>query len=148
MQLNAKVNLTQCRRAKLIIQKELHKGYVEEFGLLRFYANELLRRNQGSTAVLDTLRVTEVDKPKFKRIYICLKGCKVGFLKGCRPLIGIDGAFLKGMCKGELLTAVGRDGNNQMYPIAWAIVGVENTNNWLLFFQLLRDDLGLNDGAG
>ena len=52
------------------------------------------------------------------------------------------------MCKGELLTAVDRDGNNQMFPIAWAALGVENTDNWLWFFQLLRDDLGLNDGAG
>ncbi|GKC52261.1 hypothetical protein Tco_1075006 [Tanacetum coccineum] len=30
---------------------------------------------------------------------------------------------------GELLTAMGRDANNQMYPIAWAVVRVENAEN-------------------
>ncbi|GJY16435.1 hypothetical protein Tco_0386857 [Tanacetum coccineum] len=29
---------------------------------------------------------------------------------------------------GELLTAMGRDANNQMYPIAWAVVRVENAD--------------------
>ncbi|GKD25624.1 putative integrase, partial [Tanacetum coccineum] len=45
-------------------------------------------------------------------------------------VIGLDGCFLKGTCRGELLTAMGRDGNNQMFPIAWAVVNVENTDNW------------------
>nr|GEX83828.1 formin-like protein 15 [Tanacetum cinerariifolium] len=37
----------------------------------------------------------------------------------------LDGCFLKHTCRGELLTAMGRVSNNQMYPIAWAIVKVE-----------------------
>jgi len=28
----------------------------------------------------------------------------------------------KGLTNGELLCALGRDANNQMYPIAWAVV--------------------------
>nr|GEW19702.1 hypothetical protein [Tanacetum cinerariifolium] len=31
--------------------------------------------------------------------------------------------------RGELLTAIGMDANNQMYPIAWAVVKVENAEN-------------------
>jgi len=30
--------------------------------------------------------------------------------------------FFKGLINGELLCALGRDANNQMCPIAWAIV--------------------------
>ncbi|WVZ25424.1 hypothetical protein V8G54_003968 [Vigna mungo] len=41
-----------------------------------------------------------------------------------RPIIGLDGCFLKGKYGGELLTTVGRDGNEQMLPIAYAIVEV------------------------
>nr|GLL33706.1 cell division cycle protein 27 homolog B isoform X2 [Ipomoea trifida] len=48
---------------------------------------------------------------------------KRGFLDGCGPIIGLDGCFLKGVMKGELLAAVGRDLNNQMYPIAWTVSG-------------------------
>ncbi|GJT76352.1 transposase, MuDR, plant [Tanacetum coccineum] len=61
-------------------------------------------------------------KNYFKTFYVCFKGVKQGWLQGCRRVIGLDGCFLKTICKGELLSAVGRDGNNQIYPIAWAVV--------------------------
>ncbi|GKB37965.1 calcium/proton exchanger [Tanacetum coccineum] len=41
-----------------------------------------------------------------------------------------------------------RDANNQMFPIAWDVVGVENNQNWCWFLSLLRDDLNLGDGGG
>jgi hypothetical protein len=50
---------------------------------------------------------------------------KQGFLEGCRPVIGLDECFLKGPYKGMLLAAVGRDANNNMYPIAIVVVEVE-----------------------
>lgn len=40
----------------------------------------------------------------------------------------MNDCFLKGDTKGQLLSIVGIDGDNQMYPIAWAIVK-ENTIN-------------------
>ncbi|XP_014490789.1 uncharacterized protein LOC106753486 [Vigna radiata var. radiata] len=59
-----------------------------------------------------------------------------------RPIIGLDGAFLKGKYGGELLTVVGRDGNEQMLPIAYCVVEVENKDSWRWFLELLVDDLG------
>ena len=35
-----------------------------------------------------------------------------------------------------------------MFPIAWAIVDVECTDNWEWFIKLLKDDLDLESGAG
>ncbi|CAI9278733.1 unnamed protein product [Lactuca saligna] len=69
-------------------------------------------------------------------------------MRGCKRVIGLDGCFLKGQCKGELLTAIGRDGNNQVYPIAWVVVDVENKDNWEWFINLLMKDLGLELGEG
>lgn len=43
---------------------------------------------------------------------------------------------------------MGRDANNQMYPIAWAVVRVENAENWKWFLSLVHDDLSLNYGNG
>ena len=40
------------------------------------------------------------------------------------------GAFFKGATSGELLCAIARDANNQMYPLAWAMVDKENNDNW------------------
>nr|GEZ59808.1 hypothetical protein [Tanacetum cinerariifolium] len=79
----------------------------------------------------------------FKRIYVCFKGVKDSWLAGCRKVIGLDGCFLKQTCIGELLVAMGRDTNNQMYLIAWVVVKVENNENWCWFLALLHDDLNL-----
>ncbi|XP_021757877.1 uncharacterized protein LOC110722895 [Chenopodium quinoa] len=48
---------------------------------------------------------------------------------------------------GQLLVAVGRDGNNQMFPIAWAVVKVESIDSWTWFLTLLGEDLGTVQGA-
>ncbi|WVZ17710.1 hypothetical protein V8G54_010692 [Vigna mungo] len=43
---------------------------------------------------------------------------------------------------GELLTVVGRDANDQMCPLAYAVVEVENKESWTFFLELLIEDLG------
>ncbi|KAK8659412.1 hypothetical protein V6N13_029613 [Hibiscus sabdariffa] len=52
-----------------------------------------------------------------------------------------DGDF-----KGELLSFVGIDANNQIFPIAWAVVEVENRETWAWFLKNLRIDLHLING--
>ena len=137
------VSLGQCRRAKQRALFEHEGGLIEHYNKLYQYKQAILESNPGSTCVVD------VDgSSHFKRMYVCFKGVKDGWLAGCRKVIGLDGCFLKHTCKGELLTAMGRDANNQMYPIAWAVVRVENSINWSWFISLLKDDLCLNDGTG
>ncbi|GKC33188.1 hypothetical protein Tco_1040482 [Tanacetum coccineum] len=87
-------------------------------------------------------------KDHYGIFYVCFKALKEGWIEGCRRVIGLDGFFLKTICKGELLSAVGRDGNNQIYLIVWAIVNVENKENWSWFMQCLINDLGIVDGEG
>ncbi|KAK4390424.1 hypothetical protein Sango_2105700 [Sesamum angolense] len=54
----------------------------------------------------------------------------VSLEEGCRPIIGLDGCFLKIVYRGQLLVVVGRDGNDNMFPIAMAVVQVENRDTW------------------
>ncbi|XP_023753030.1 uncharacterized protein LOC111901412 [Lactuca sativa] len=111
------------------------------------YAHELLRSNPGSTCQIGV--TTNPDgKNYFHWFYICFKALSDRWKKGCRKAIGLDGCFLKGQVKGELLIAIGRDANNQVYPIAWAVVDVENKSNWTWFLELLSGDLDLIDGRG
>nr|GEW53578.1 reverse transcriptase domain-containing protein [Tanacetum cinerariifolium] len=89
-QLEIEVTKNQCKRAKAIVVKRLER--VEPIG------NGL--------------------SPYFKRMYVCLAAIRKGLLNGCRKYLGLDGCFLKGVVKGMLLTAVGKDPNNQMYLLA------------------------------
>jgi len=136
---------TQVKRAKAWALTEFEKSLEEHYALLRPYGDALLRTNPGSTVQLGTT-VNPDGKVYFDRFYVCLRGLKEGWKRGCRKIVAIDGCFLKTACNGELLTAVGRDGNNQIYPIAWAIVGVENKDNWIWFLSLLAEDLDCPEG--
>ncbi|KAL5570950.1 hypothetical protein UlMin_020547 [Ulmus minor] len=105
------------------------------------YCAELKRANPGLTVQMKCTTVPDEDKPHFQRLYICLEGLKTGWRAGCRPIIGLDGCFIKGHHKGQLLAAVGVDINNQMYPIAYAIVESETRDSWRWFLELLNVDL-------
>lgn len=76
---------------------------------------ELLRSNPGSTVIIH--KEDDVDPPIFRRMYICFDACKKGFKAGCRKVVGLDGCFFKGATNGELLCALGKDANNQMYQL-------------------------------
>ncbi|CAK8576283.1 unnamed protein product [Lathyrus sativus] len=39
------------------------------------------------------------------------------------------------------MSAIGRDGNNQIFPIAYAMVEAETKDSWEWFLQLLLEDL-------
>ena len=69
----------------------------------------------------------------------------MGFLKGCRTLICIDGCHIKTRYKGVLLTAVGIDPNDCIFPIAMGLVEVECTSSWEWFLTTLRDDLNITN---
>nr|GEU30427.1 phospholipase-like protein [Tanacetum cinerariifolium] len=65
-----------------------------------------------------------------------------------RKIIALDGCFPKSPNQGEILTAIGRDGNNHIYIVVWAVVNVENKDNWTWFLELLKEDLGCGGGNG
>ncbi|XP_062145318.1 uncharacterized protein LOC133852563 [Alnus glutinosa] len=59
-----------------------------------------------------------------------MAACKDGFKQACRPVIGVDGCFLKGRYGGQLLATVGRDPNDNIYPIAMPVVEAETKDSW------------------
>ncbi|KAK8656454.1 hypothetical protein V6N13_098404 [Hibiscus sabdariffa] len=70
---------------------------------------------------------------------------KDGFKAGCRPIIGLDGCHLKGYYQGHLLTAVGIDADDSIYPISFAVVESENQSYWCWFLELLATDLEIEN---
>lgn len=103
------------------------------------YRLELLRTHPGSTVKF------RCDEGVFEAMYVYLSPLRSGFLAGCRQVISVDGCFLKGLYGGQLLTAVGIDANDCIYPIAWAIVNKEDYSNWVWFLELLGEDLQISN---
>ncbi|XP_056158414.1 uncharacterized protein LOC130134769 [Syzygium oleosum] len=141
--------MNQCKRAKQRVMQILMGRYKEEYAQVWDYARECVVQNPSSRVYAEVVERPLPDcEPRFNRFYVCFDACKRGFLAGCRRVVGLDGCFLKGLCKGELLAAVGRDANNQMFPIAWAVVKIENKDTWSWFLKNLMVDLDINDGGG
>lgn len=148
-QVGINISRNQCKRSKQNVMKILSGQYNGEYGQLWDYAWECRLQNPRSRVYLEVVERPLPDiGTKFDKFYVCFDACKRGFLSGCRGIIGLDGCFLKGLCKGELLAAIGRDANNQMFPLAWAVVKVENKDNWSWFLKKLMTDLEITNGAG
>jgi len=142
----ANVSISKLKRAKALVMKKALDSMKGQYNRLYDYQAELLRSNPGSTVIV--VKDPEFEEPIFQRMYICLDALKKGFIAGCRKVVGLDGCFFKGAITGELLCAIGRDANNQMYPIAWAVVERENNDSWDWFCDLLFKDIQVGDGSG
>ncbi|XP_021721011.1 uncharacterized protein LOC110688550 [Chenopodium quinoa] len=132
-------------RAKL----KIYGSAAEQYARVWDYGKALMQYSPGSECNVVVDGLEQIEPPLFLRMFICLALVRKGFLSGCRPLIGVDGCHLKGPYPGQILVAVGKDGNNQIYPIAWATTEIENTETWVWFpeslMKALKDE---NRGLG
>lgn len=141
------VTRNQCQEARNKALKWIQKEYENQFAHIRGYCSEIIDSNKDSTVALETILGPD-GEDLFDRFYVCFDIIKRSWKNTCRPLIGVDGTFLKSTLKGQLLAAIGRDACNKMYPIAWAVVQEENEKNWLWFIKMVKSDLDLKDGDG
>jgi hypothetical protein len=142
----ADVSIAKCKRAKALVLKAALDSMEGEYPKVYDYKLELDRSNPGSSVVV-CLNPEIKDQHVYEKFYVCFDACKKGFLAGCRRVIGLDGCWFKGATNGQLLCAIGRDANNQMYLVAWAAVGREDYDSWYWFIRLLQKDLNIPLGG-
>ncbi|XP_052119032.1 uncharacterized protein LOC127748491 [Arachis duranensis] len=150
---NVDLTMTKAARVKQQALDEINGTYGEQYKRIHDYAAELLRCNSGSTVQIQVERPPEFQletptpgtdmRPRFQRIYICLDACKRSFMV-CRPMISLDGCFIKTPYGGQLLTAIGWDPNDQILPITYAVVEAKIKDSWRWFLLNLCDDLGVD----
>ena len=140
------ITINQVFRAKAMATQKIQGDYEAQYKMLRDYAEELLRADPETTVKIDVEPCHNPSIPtrQFRRVYICLGALKRGFKAGMRELLGLDGCFLKGQCSGQILTAVGADGNSGIYPVVYALVEAETYATWNWFLELLGADLDVN----
>ena len=136
------LSLSQVYRSRKAARELITGNEEAQYGLLRDYAEMILRTDVGSRVILQTEMDNENAEPKFKRMYIRYNAQKVGFLGGCRPFIGLDGCHLKGRFGGQLLSATAKDGNDNIFLVAMAVVEQENKDSWTWFLEQFANDIG------
>ncbi|KAL0300141.1 UNVERIFIED_CONTAM: hypothetical protein Scaly_3058000 [Sesamum calycinum] len=112
-ELRCHVSRNQAYRAKKKALEAIEGKAEDQFDSLWDYASELRNSNPGSTVMMV---MTDGDD-------------------------GVDGCHLKGPYGGVLLIAVSIDPNNNLYPLAYAVVSGETREAWQWFLELLKDDL-------
>ncbi|KAL4564918.1 hypothetical protein LXL04_028994 [Taraxacum kok-saghyz] len=117
--------------AKKFALSEIEGNLREHYSKLWDYGSKILRANPGSHVQI----CVEPEGPGMGG----WKGAEGSFFYGC---------FLKGICRGELIAAVGRDANNSIYPLAWVVINVKSKDTWKWFLDNLMDDIGGGLGNG
>ncbi|KAM0842513.1 hypothetical protein ACQ4PT_058322 [Festuca glaucescens] len=136
---NMSASRSKLERARRSALKQINGDELAQYNLLWDFAAEIRRSNPGSTMFVNA------KDGLFENCYMSLDACKRGFLSGCRPVIGIDGCHIKNRFGGVMLAAVGVDPNDCIFPVAIAIVEVEDTNTWKWFLNTLKEDLGIDN---
>ncbi|GAV76947.1 hypothetical protein CFOL_v3_20420 [Cephalotus follicularis] len=96
---NSEVSRSTCYMARKRAIDETQGSYEEQFLRLRDYGEEIIISNPGNAFIIQTERASEEELPRFKMVYVCFHGFKVGFLTGCKPFIHLDACHLKGPCR-------------------------------------------------
>jgi len=67
---------------------------------------------------------------RFIRLFVFYGTCVEGFRTACKPLIFLDGIFLKDRYK-DIATAY--DDNNKLFSLAFCVCDIEDERNWNWF---------------
>ncbi|XP_050285007.1 uncharacterized protein LOC126724565 [Quercus robur] len=136
------ISYSQVYRAKKKVIDLITRDEQLQYEKLRDYAEMIRLNDKGSRVILQIEMEDENAQPKFKIMYIKYNAQKVGFLGGCRLIIGLDGCHLKGRFGGQILFAIARNANDNIFPVAFAVVEQKNNDSWVWFLQQFSDDIG------
>ena len=74
----------------------------------------------------------------FQHVFWSFKPSIEGF-EHCHPVLSIDDTHLYEKYKGTLMIAMRCDGNNQLFPLTFAITKCENIDSWEWFLACIRN---------
>ena len=136
---NTSIKYGKTWRAKQKALEERFGTFYDAYDNVVRQITTLSERNPGTHVSLQVIQIPEQPNyTVFRRMFFSFAVCIESF-RHCRPVLLIDGTFLTGMYKGQILTAIGVDGNQQIVPIAYAFVEGENYESWLYFLRQLKE---------
>lgn len=133
------LNYTQAWRAKEIAREQLQGSYKEAYSQLPYFCEKIMETNPGSLAAFSTK-----EDSSFRRFFVSFHASIVGFHQ-CRPLLFLDSTLLYSKYQGTLLAATAADGNDDFFPVAFAVVDEETDDNWHWFLLQLKSALATSE---
>nr|XP_043628251.1 uncharacterized protein LOC122599755 [Erigeron canadensis]XP_043628252.1 uncharacterized protein LOC122599755 [Erigeron canadensis] len=132
-QYGVQLNYFQAWRGKEIAKEQLQGSYKEAYGQLPLFCERIMASNPGSLATFTTK-----DDSTFHRLFVSFHASICGFQQGCRPLLFLGSIPLKSKYQGTLLAATAPDGDDDVFPVAFAVVDTISDDNWLWFLHQLK----------
>ncbi|XP_016168863.1 uncharacterized protein LOC107611456 [Arachis ipaensis] len=155
-EVQSKFNYTvSYRKAWLAKQKSIEKifgGWEASYEALPIWFEAMCHKEPSAVVYFETMHAYQGDDlvtdiwvlhRVFWSYYPCIRA-----FRHCKPVVQVDGTHLYGKYKGCLLVAVSQDGNNNIVPIAFAIVEGETSDAWHFFLSNLRQHVVTWDGVG
>ncbi|XP_020999606.2 uncharacterized protein LOC110281583 [Arachis duranensis] len=154
-EVQSKFNYTvSYRKAWLAKQKAVESifgGWEASYEALPIWFEAMCQKEPSAVVHFETMPAYQGDDlvPDIRvlhRVFWSYYPCIRAF-RHCKPIVQVDGTHLYEKYKGCLLVAVSQDGNNNIVPIAFAIVEGETSDAWHFFLSNLRQYVVTRDSV-
>ncbi|XP_016185506.1 uncharacterized protein LOC107627166 [Arachis ipaensis] len=149
------IGLLDYRKAWLAKQKSVEKifgGWEASYEALPIWFEAMCHKEPSAVVHCETMPAYQGDDlvtdiqvlhRVFWSYYLCIRA-----FRHCKPVVQVDETHLYEKYKGCLLVAVSQDGNNNIVPIAFAIVEGETSDAWHFFLSNLRQHVVTRNDVG
>ena len=127
---NYNISYGKAWRAKQRVMETRFGSYFDAYDSVVRLLRTLQDRNPGTYVDIKDMFMPEFPTVRVLHQLFFSFGVCIEAFRHCRPVICVDGTFLTGKYKGQILTAIGQDGQNQVVPLAFAFVESENIESW------------------
>nr|XP_025703065.1 uncharacterized protein LOC112803822 [Arachis hypogaea] len=124
----------------------------ESYQALPWWLSVVVQKMSGSVVQIETRPLYNGNEEAqgvkiLHRVFWSFNTCVRAF-RHCKPLVQVDGTHIYEKYKGTLLVAVAQDGNQNIVPIAFALVEGETADAWHFFLRNMRMHVVRKDGVG
>ncbi|XP_025611702.1 uncharacterized protein [Arachis hypogaea] len=146
-----KVSYKKVWHAKQKAIARIYGDWDESYDQLRRYFNALKVFVPGTIVDLQIVpyyvgNTLYRESVMFHQVFWSFPSCVQAF-RHCKSLVSVDGTHMYGKYAGTLLMGIAQDGNNNILPVAFALVERENTDAWYFFLTNLRRHVATRPGV-